>query len=523
MTDLDQLIESTIAVFKPYGKLMPSFEVKYYKRPPLKLLALTVGALNVSKGFGKGVFTKDQLQGILPEREDKLNFFKKLKEYTQICIGESIDVDCNSITSGKEVEKTLLFMQSMARAAENPVVSFDEAALILKNGPKKEEKSRPGQTTSVRSSPSIGSSKAGEIDELRSKINELQKQLKGSSSVYMRQIRFLESRLSKYEKVDPFDAEKVTAHKGSDKSKNGNENSNFFIGEDDEDHHKILKKIGEGATSIAYKIIDERTSKVMCKKVVKEVDSGQAFKKLQDSMKEFTALASIDHPSVCKAIGMNSQEKITGLNGHEDNDKTTIALFLEYLPFKLKDVIKSDIMNNTLKVKIALEVAFGMHHIHLSGMIHRDLKIENIMLNYILEAKIIDFDLVHIDDEEQDSLTKGIGTLDYMSPEMLDKKDYDNKTDVYSYGIVLFVLLTGSLPKQKMTDKMSRKPIQFPARSPITSDGIELIKKCTSFYANERPSFKEIIYFIESKSFKIATEVDIEILRERFNDISRFI
>ena len=452
-----------------------------------------------------------------------MEFFIILVEYTQICLGHKIDVDCKSITSGNEVEKTLRFMQEMARAAENPVVSFDEAALILKNSGKKEEKSRPSKAISTPSSPRIVSSQKGEIDELRSKINELQKQIKDSSSVFMKRIRFLESRLSKYEKVDSFDAEKVTSHKGSDKSKNGTENSNFFIDEDDENHHKILKKIGEGATSVAYKIIDERTSKVMCKKVVKEVESGQAFKKLQDSMKEFTALASIDHPSICKAVGMNLQEKITDLNGDEDNDKTTIALFLEYLPFKLKDIIKSDIMNNTLKVKIALEVAFGMHHIHLSGMIHRDLMIENIMLNYILEAKIIDFDLVHIDDEEQDSLIKGIGTFEYMSPEMLDQKDYDNKTDVYSYGIVLFVLLTGSLPKQKITDKMSRKPIQFPAHSSITSDGIELIKKCTSFYANERPSFKEIIDFIERKSFKIAAEVDIEILRERFNDLSTFI
>ena len=117
MSDLDQLIESTIAVFKPYGKLMPSLDAKYFKRPPIKFLALTVGALCKKTGFAKDIFTEDQLKGVLPEREDKLNFFKVLKEYTQICLGQSIDVDSKAITSGKEVEKTLLFMQAFARAA----------------------------------------------------------------------------------------------------------------------------------------------------------------------------------------------------------------------------------------------------------------------------------------------------------------------------------------------------------------------------------------------------------------------
>ena len=128
MSELDQLIESTIAVFKPYEKQMPSLDPKYFKRPPIKFIALTVNALSKKTGFGKGVFSDDQLKGNLPERDDKLNFFNVLKEYTQILLGQSIDVDSKAIAAGKEVEKTLLFMQSFARAAENPVVPFDEAA-----------------------------------------------------------------------------------------------------------------------------------------------------------------------------------------------------------------------------------------------------------------------------------------------------------------------------------------------------------------------------------------------------------
>lgn len=129
-------------------------------------------------------------------------------------------------------------------------------------------------------------------------------------------------------------------------------------------------------------------------------------------------------------------------------DITTIALFLELLEIKLKDCLSRNIFSNTMKVNVAVEVVFAMDFIHKLGMIHRDLKIENIMLNSGLEAKVTDFDLVHVTENVVDntniSMTKGIGTLAYMSPEMQNKDEYNNKTDVYS-GIVLHVIFTGKV------------------------------------------------------------------------------
>ncbi|KAK8843106.1 hypothetical protein M9Y10_025297 [Tritrichomonas musculus] len=402
----------------------------------------------------------------------------------------------------------------------------------------------------------ISELKATKDRELLNQQAKLKEREKRETAIYKNHIRFLEERLLKYEKVQIFDINDTSTHRRPEikpddddndddditegkKLKEGNQN--IFIGEEDEEHHQVLKKIGEGATSIAYKIIDDRTSEVMCKKVVKIVEDEEAFNKLRNSMREFGALTSISHPSICRAIGMNTSEKVEENTSNKDSDydyneededergernkkeKTTIALFLEYLPFKLKDVLKSDIMNDTLRVKICIEVAFGMKHLHQSGMIHRDLKIDNIMLNSILEAKIIDFDLVHIDDKDDQSLTKGVGTLDYMSPEMLNNEKYDNKTDVYSYGIVVFVLLTGHLPKQNMTDKMNKKPIKFPRHSSsLTSEGIEVINKCTAFEPKDRPSFSEILEMIENKKFKLAKEVDRDIVHSRYQELNRF-
>ncbi|KAK8839890.1 hypothetical protein M9Y10_031603 [Tritrichomonas musculus] len=199
---------------------------------------------------------------------------------------------------------------------------------------------------------------------------------------------------------------------------------------------------------------------------------------------------------------------------------TTVALFIEFIPYKLKDALDKKILNNTLKVRVALEVAFGMSHIHNKGMMHRDLKIENIMLNYAFEAKIIDFDLVGFMNKEDlsESLTKGIGTFAYMSPEMTNEEEYDNKTDVYSYGIVLFAIFTGHLPKQSLKDKMTNsKPIRFPHSSPSMSKYcIELIKKCTEFEPSKRPSFNEIISDMKNHSFALANQIDDKIIYQRY-------
>ena len=71
------------------------------------------------------------------------------------------------------------------------------------------------------------------------------------------------------------------------------------------------------------------------------------------------------------------------------------------------------------------------------------------MLNGFMEAKLIDFGLVH-DQEFSNTLTKGVGTLAYMSPEMRPEENYDNKTDAYSYGFFLIDLFTGQIPRQKI-------------------------------------------------------------------------
>lgn len=253
----------------------------------------------------------------------------------------------------------------------------------------------------------------------------------------------------------------------------------------------------------------------MCKKILKSKET--TFRKAQDILKESKLLHLINHPCICKSFCINLQEPF--LNDEEEN--TTISIFIEFLEYSLKYCIEKKFLSNTLKVKIAIEIAFGMAHIHKLGMIHRDLKLENIMLNSGLEAKIIGFNLVHFDDDI--SLAKDAGTFDYMSPEMQNEDEYTNKTDVYSYGVLLYVIFTGQLPKLKRTDKLNKILPMFPNPSySISDDCINLIKKCMSFEPNDRPSFDEIIEYIKINNFALANEVDPEIINRRYQALQNF-
>ena len=120
-------------------------------------------------------------------------------------------------------------------------------------------------------------------------------------------------------------------------------------------------------------------------------------------------------------------------------------------------------------------------------------------------------------------MTKGVGTLTYMSPEMLNEEEYDYKTDVYSFGILLYFLFTGNLPKQSMKDKTNGKMIEMPASSSSISDFcIILIQKCLEKDPKDRPSFDEILDEMRKNEFSLASSNDKFVINQRDIELSIF-
>ena len=137
-----ELIDATRAALSPFQKDFPN-KPKYFNRPPIKFISLIIGAINKSTGFGKNFFSESELNAGLVTKEEKLNFFKKLKEYTQLLLGDSIDVEYKMIAAGKEVSKTLKFMQLCVKVAQNPKISFSQAAARLRQPESPQEVNSP--------------------------------------------------------------------------------------------------------------------------------------------------------------------------------------------------------------------------------------------------------------------------------------------------------------------------------------------------------------------------------------------
>ncbi|OHT00182.1 hypothetical protein TRFO_33212 [Tritrichomonas foetus] len=253
----------------------------------------------------------------------------------------------------------------------------------------------------------------------------------------------------------------------------------IFSQEEIENFHKI-GTIGKGATSKVYKISREEFYSLKILKFYSNTDNegeyddenidSNKFNHIKHFMNEYEIMSQISHPNIIKTFGICYGDEIS-----------SPSILLEYCPTNLKKSIKK-LTQEEIK-QIIEEIISGMLHLHEIGIIHRDLKPENILLDSENHVKICDFGLSTVSSET--THTGGIGTLAYMSPEILNEEEhYTNKVDVYSFGIVLYFILTqGSLPKLSIA-KISRGQ-RIPIPSTIDDFYRTIIEKCLSSYPND--------------------------------------
>lgn len=199
-------------------------------------------------------------------------------------------------------------------------------------------------------------------------------------------------------------------------------------------HYKIIEKIGEGGMGVVYKAEDIMLKRPVALKFLRPEAMKNAEQK-QRIFKEAQAAASMDHSNICTIY------EIAELEG-----QTFIAMaFIDGQSLEKK--INEGPLPIDEALDIAIQVAQGLDKAHSHGIVHRDIKSANILMTGDGKAKIVDFGIAKLGDTPQ--LTREgatLGTIAYMSPEQARGEFIDHRTDLWSLGVVLYEMLTGTLP-----------------------------------------------------------------------------
>lgn len=199
--------------------------------------------------------------------------------------------------------------------------------------------------------------------------------------------------------------------------------------------YELLEKIGEGGMAEVYKAKDNKLNRFVAVKILKKqfADNEDISLKFK---REATAIANLSDANIVNVLDVGTQEDID-------------YIVMEYVCGKtLKELIKySGKLNYNTAIKIALQIAKALDCAHRNNIIHRDIKSQNIMVTELGEVKVTDFGIAKSTDSQTiTNTTSIIGSAHYLSPEQAKGTYIDFRSDIYSFGIVLYEMVTGRLP-----------------------------------------------------------------------------
>ena len=238
--------------------------------------------------------------------------------------------------------------------------------------------------------------------------------------------------------------------------------------------YQIISKIGSGGTSVVYKANRLADNKIVAIKVVREELDNNRENERRFHL-EAQALYKMSHRNIRRILGIGQW-----------ND--SLYMVTEFIDGKtLKDIISDGQLSTKKALDYALQIAAGIEHAHRKDIIHRDIKPQNVIVSNDGTVKIVDFGIARMTSQTTRTMAGKdvVGSVHYLSPEQAKGADTDNRSDIYSFGILLYEMFTGKVPFEG-TEAVSiamRHVNQIPeppqSVNPEISSGInDIIVKC---------------------------------------------
>jgi len=274
--------------------------------------------------------------------------------------------------------------------------------------------------------------------------------------------------------------------------------------------YELVEKVGGGGMAIVYKAKCKLLNRFVAVKILR-TDSDMTDDFIKRFKVEAQAAGSLSHPNIVSIYDVGNEGDVN-------------YIVMEYVEgYTLKEVIsQSGKLTWRATVKIASQICAGLEHAHKNHIIHRDIKSQNILVNEELVAKVTDFGIARASTNSTITMTGNtIGSVHYFSPEQAKGQHTDEKSDIYSLGIVMYEMITGRVPFDadtpvsvalKQIQEIPIQPMQYDKEMPIAVNDIimkALQKEPRLRYQSATEMLKDLQAVLENPQSTVVSDKNI--------------